>query len=210
MKKPIKLNTKFGRWTVLERVPGLNKSNQTRYFCKCSCGTIKKVIGSKLRRGDSLSCGCFAREASRNRMIQHGMSKHRLFPIWISMMQRCYNKNSHAFAQYGSRGISVCARWHNPILFIKDNETKALAKLTLDRIDNDGEYSPKNTYWSTRRQQALNRRSNVLIEFDNKTKPIFQWAYDFGLPPKTLWARINRGWSIERAITTPLIHNKAT
>lgn len=120
-------------------------------------------------------------------------------------MARCYKPSNPAYAGYGGRGIIVCNRWHDIANFIKDNELLAKPGLSLDRIDNDGIYEPSNVKWSTPVQQALNRRSTILLTYNGKTKPLFEWARDFGINPKTLWARINTlKWSIERALTVPI------
>lgn len=205
MKKPIKPFTQFGRWTVLYRIPGLTKNRAVQYMCKCSCGTIKPVLGYKLRLKESTSCGCFAKEQSSKRMITHGLTKHPLFSIYLSMHSRCYNQNNHAYPRYGGRGIYVCRRWHSVIKFIQDNELKTKKGLTIDRRDNNGPYSPNNTRWVDRQTQAMNRTNNDIVTYKNKSQPLFQWAYDLGLPPKTLWARIHRyNWSVEKALNTPV------
>ena len=119
-------------------------------------------------------------------------------------MQRCYSKKNHSYHQYGGRGIKVCKRWHSLPLFIKDNDTTFNPALTIDRINNNKDYTPQNVRWATRQQQAFNRRSNILITFKGETKPMFQWAYDIGIRPETVWARFNRNWSVERALTQPI------
>lgn len=204
--KYIEPNTKIGRWTIISRIIKLNKSNQAQYFCRCDCGTEKSVSAFRLRNGSSKSCGCLARELSSKRLTTHGLTNHPLFSIWNTMMNRCYNKKTKAYPDYGGRGIYVCKRWHDVSLFIKDNAPVSKKGLSIDRVDNDKEYSPANTRFITRREQALNRRSNVNITYKGITKPIFKWAYDLSLPPKTLWARIRVShWSVEKAITTPFI-----
>lgn len=195
---------RFGRWSVVRKIDGLSKSRHSRFECRCDCGTTKIVLGYKLRRGASLSCGCLANELSSQRSHQHGMTKHHLFPTWSGMMARCYRPTNPAFPRYGGRGIYVCERWHDVTLFIADNEDTALPGLSIDRVDNDGPYSPENTRWATRGDQSRNRRSNVLLTHDGRTMPLFDWAREVGIAPRTLWRRIRQsGWSAERAITTP-------
>lgn len=193
---------RFGRWLVLERIPGLNKSGQARYMCRCDCGTEKAVTGGYLRDGRTTSCGCARRELWSQRMQTHGLSKHRLFPTWVAMMGRCYNTNNAAYNRYGGRGITVCERWHDVRHFIADNEVLAKPSLSIDRRDNDGPYSPANVRWASRREQSNNRRSNVLLTFEGRTQPLFDWAREVGIAPRTLWSRIRTGWPTGEALTT--------
>jgi hypothetical protein len=196
---------RFGRWTVLSRVPGLSRSRHARFECRCDCGTTKTVLGYKMRDGVSLSCGCLRSELSSSRSLVHGMTGHRLFQTWNSMMARCHNPSNSAYFRYGGRGIVVCKRWHNVADFIADNDAQALPGLTIERIDNDGPYSPENTRWATRSDQSKNRRTNVLLTRGGVTKPLFDWARDFGIKPRTLWRRIKvSGWDVETALTTPV------
>jgi hypothetical protein len=203
--KYIEPNTKINRWTVKKRIAKLNKSNQAMYLCECECGTIKQVAGFRLRSGYTKSCGCLTRELSAKRLTTHGLTKHPLFSIWCSMMNRCYSKKNKAYCNYGARGIYVCNRWHDVSLFIKDNSSLAKKDLSIDRIDNNKGYFPSNTRFVTRKTQSLNRRSNINITYNGVTKPIFEWANDIDIKPKTLWNRIRKlNWSIEKAMLTPV------
>jgi len=182
----------------------LSKSNQTKYLCRCDCGTTKEVLGFKMRRGESLSCGCLSKELSSIRESTHGLSKHRLYGIWKCMMHRCYNPHNHAYHNYGKRGIYVCERWHSVSNFVVDNDKLASPGLTIDRINNDGPYSPDNTHWVTRQKQTYNSRRNVLITYQGETMPIFQWAKKIGIKPRTLWKRLRiLNWSVDKALLTP-------
>jgi len=122
------------------------------------------------------------------------------------MIQRCENPNTHNYKDYGGRGITVCDEWHNPVVFID----WALANgweegLTLDRIDNDGNYEPSNCRWATRKEQQRNRRNNHLITFDGKTQTVVQWAEEVNISPQTLYSRISKyHWPIERALVEPI------
>lgn len=199
------IGRKFGRLTVLEDSGMRDGNGRVKYICECDCGSTAVVTGSYMRDGRSKSCGCLARELSRERATDHGMTKHRLYPTWHSMMSRCYNSASPAFRDYGARGISVCKRWHDVKKFVHDNDHLAIPGLSIDRIDNDGNYTPDNTRWATRCEQSHNRRSNVNITHQGETKTLFEWAREVGIAPRTLWARIRvRGWSVEKALETPV------
>ena len=196
--------SRFGRWLVLAREPGLNSSRQARWRCRCDCGTERVVTGLRLRGGTSRSCGCARDEMWSERLTTHGLSKHRLFPTWVAMMARCYRTQNRAYPDYGGRGITVCERWHDVVNFIADNDPLAGLELSMDRRDNDGPYSPANVRWTTRTAQAFNRRSNVLLTFEGRTQALFDWARQLGMAPRTLWARIDAGWSVGEALTTPV------
>lgn len=198
---------KFGRWTVLRHHPE-RYGGQTQWLCRCDCGTERLVVRGRLIRGTSTSCGCFRSEFHSDRMTNHGMSKHRLFPTWLGMMGRCYNPDNPAYGKYGGRGITVCERWRDVASFIGDNEHLALPGLTIDRVDNDGHYEPGNCRWATRTQQALNRSSNVPITYAGRTQTIFEWARELNMRPRTLWCRIQvLRWPIEVAMTTPVLRS---
>ncbi len=209
MKRVDMIGRRFGRLTVL-RIGSTISSNKSKwYLCRCDCGTEREFPGDKMRLGTTRSCGCLRSELTRSRTVTHGLTNHRLFPVWKSIMSRCYNINNKAFKSYGNRGIRVCHRWHDVAAFIADNEHLAAPGLSIDRVDNSKGYSIDNTRWATRVEQATNRRSNVLLTHDGKTQTLFQWAREVGLKPSTLWARIRRRkWTVEAAITTPATSTK--
>lgn len=131
----------------------------------------------------------------------HGMSGTPIYAIWRGMMQRCYDKNHHAYLRYGGRGITVCDAWKNFEKFYADMGDKP-AGMSLDRIDNMKSYFPENVAWVTAKKQANNRRNNILIEINGKTKTMQEWCDETGVKIATVWARINvYGYSVEKALT---------
>lgn len=126
------------------------------YLCRCKCGhEIVKPV-SEILREISKSCGCL----NAKNHTSHGMAKSRIYRIWKGMKNRCYNSNSDRFVYYGGRGITVCDRWLNSFEnFFQDMGEPETINLSIDRINNDGNYEPTNCKWSTKSQQALNRRT---------------------------------------------------
>ncbi len=131
----------------------------------------------------------------------HGMSKTPIYAIWHSMMQRCYDLNSHAYERYGARGIVVCDFWKTFDGFYADMGEKPKG-MSLERKDVNGDYSPENVVWANAKTQANNRRSNVVLEHDGRKQTMQQWCDELGLKIGTVWARINLyGYSVEKALT---------
>ena len=138
--------------------------------------------------------------------IKHGMCQTKLYGCWDSMKSRCYRKSAGNYHNYGARGITVCDEWRNSFDAFRD---WALAHgykegLTLDRIDFNGNYEPSNCRWVTMKEQQNNRRNNKLIEYKGATLTQAEWCDIFEIPFHVLRNRLLRGWSIERAFTTPI------
>lgn len=150
----------FGRWTVLEWSQGYK--GDTGWRCRCQCGKEKIVASSALRSGRSTSCGCYRSEATRKRMTgvqnykTHGMSATPIYQVWTAMKQRCQNPRSAEYFRYGGRGITVCPEWQDFEVFYRDVGDPGPG-MSLDRINNDGDYEPGNVRWATRQEQVVNR-----------------------------------------------------
>ena len=191
----------FGRFIVIEEAPRRGKS---RYWvCRCGCGAICHIRQDALRRGTSRSCGCLSAEMSRLRNRSHGKRASSVYAVWNAMLQRCCNSQNKQFSQYGGRGIGVCPRWQTFAEFYTDMGSPPEG-MTLDRKDNDKGYCKDNCRWATSSEQARNRRSNNMVTYSGTTKCLTEWAEALGTTYSTLKARLNRGWSIKRVLTTPV------
>jgi hypothetical protein len=154
----------YGRLTVIAEADPVLRSDGSRdrcCICRCTCGTENIVRLAALRRGNTKSCGCFAKEQSSKRNGRHRESHLTAeYTAWVSMKGRCENPNNKDWDHYGGRGIKVCARWRNSYeTFLADMGRKPSTELSLDRHpDNDGDYEPDNCRWATWPQQQRNKR----------------------------------------------------
>jgi hypothetical protein len=206
---------KYGRLSILreaeERCQPDGKSVR-RFVCLCECGTIKTVDLVHLRSSATTSCGCRRRELAAEKgklaFTTHGHTGSRTHNCWHAMRQRCNNPKSKSYPDYGGRCITVCQRWQDSFEAFLEDMGECPAGLTIDRIDNDGNYNKPNCRWATRAEQNRNTRHNHNITFDGMTLPLVAWAEKIGITQQTLSARINtRGWSVERALTEP-VHSR--
>ena len=127
---------------------------------------------------------------------------------WSMMLSRCRNPNSVQYNYYGGRGIKVCKRWLKFENFLTDMGRRPTPQHSLDRINNDGSYSPKNCRWATRQEQSHNRSDNHYLTLRGETLTMIEWARRYGMSIKTLHSRVVNGWSDERAITEPVKKRK--
>lgn len=193
---------RFGKWEVIRKAENPNGTS-AMWLCRCDCGNENVVSGKDLRYGKSKSCGCLR--------VRHGGERSRLYRIWHDMKTRCLNPNSHAYKDYGARGITICDEWCADFAAFRDwsvkngyDETAPRGRYTLDREDNNGPYSPENCRWVTMKVQSNNRRSNHYITYRGETHTITEWAEAVGIPYPVLRNRITVfGWPLEKAFETP-------
>lgn len=194
---------RFGRLTVVERAP--NNQGQTRWLCHCDCGTERNVNAGSLQAGLTLSCGCLGRERRIKSLTKHGLARSPQNRVWSAIKDRCLNPNDHGFASYGGRGITICDRWRDSFAaFYADMGPRPSPGLAVERIDNDGPYSPENCRWATQIEQCNNTRRNVWLTYAERTQTVAQWSRETGIGSPTIRWRLKQGWSIERALTEPV------
>jgi hypothetical protein len=206
---------RYGRLVVLEEAtPPANARPYISYWlCRCDCGAVVTKNVTLLRPNKSnISCGCLRKEQITelgHSTRKHGMKNTPEYITWTSMKARCYNPKTKGFKYYGGRGIAICARWRESFeAFYQDMGPRPSSKHSIDRIDNNGPYSPDNCRWATRYEQIHNQRkrqgsSNVrLITYNGKTQSVAAWSRELGFNYGRIITRLHLGWDVERAFTT--------
>lgn len=192
----------FGRYTVIEFSPKVQFGQGTFFVCRCECGRLSTVRGSALRAGSQKACQWCGH-------TRHGKSRTKEFRIWTNIKYRCTNPDSHAYAKYGGRGIKMCDRWQESFEnFLADMGVRPTIKHSLERINNNVGYEPGNCKWALSIDQMNNTSLNRFVTYNGATKTVSQWAREVGLEYMTLLVRLKKGWSPEKALTTPLIDSQ--
>lgn len=201
--RPSLIGQRFGRLTVCD-VDKPDKWRQMHWICLCDCGVFTTVSGGDLRTDHIRSCGCLRREVARERHFSHGHSGNRSaeYSSWLSAKERCSNPRNKRWSSYGGRGIKMCERWiHSFEAFLEDMGPRPSRNHSIDRWpDNNGNYEPGNCRWATRKEQALNRRSNSHITVRGVTKTIREWSDETGIQRGTLSYRKNAEWGEDQIL----------
>lgn len=168
------------------------------YILICFCGKEFKALKGNVDKGHTKSCGCMK---SPN---FHGLQDTPIHNTWDSMIQRCTNIKNRQYRNYGARGIKVCDDWRDFMTFYKWSIVNYWApKMELDRIDNDGDYTPSNCRWVTHSANNRNKRNNRLLTYNGETKTIVEWSEITGLSFRCIQGRVDSlGWSVEKTLTT--------
>ena len=181
---------KYGMLTAIN--PICSKNGKVVWQFLCDCGNNYFTISTAIKFGSIVSCGC-------HRKRQQGMGASREYHIWNKMIDRCTNQDAKDYKRYGGRGIKVCSRWMKFENFFFDMG-KAPKEKSLDRIDNNGDYSKANCKWSTNAEQHRNKSTNVVITYQGESKILTDWAKSLGLRVDTLWMRLKRNMPLEKAL----------
>lgn len=203
----------FGRLTVIKREPP-GEHGHAKWKCQCRCGNVPIKTGTDLFHGHTQSCGCLKRETSalnlptpekcRQNSTTHGMSKTPIWRIWQAMISRCYCQSDTAYRSYGARGITVCSRWRESFENFYCDMGPRPDGLTIERKNNHKGYTPDNCKWATHKEQCRNRRSNRRLTLGGITRLLIEWAEETGIPMKHIHKRLDRGWTVKRALTYPV------
>lgn len=207
----VKNGDKYGLLTIIEEAEGRYSGKHRRriFLCKCDCGNFKKIALNSLRTGHTKSCGCIKKITARKnglKGVTHGMSDTKLYDVWRGMKKRCYLESNPSYEDYGGRGIKVCESWLSSFEVFSE---WAIAngyeeKLSIERIDVNGDYEPDNCEWIPLSRQSLNKRNTRYITHNNKTLTLREWSEKLDLSYGALKRRLQVGWSVEETLNTPL------
>ncbi len=195
----------IGKTKNLLTVIGYSKlpsDKKWRLDCQCQCGNTSRLFPYQFDNGSVKSCGCLRKD---NHKTIDSRAKHPLYGLWFQMINRCENPNHIKYYRYGARGIKVCDEWHDFWKFVEwsDSVGGRPKGCTIDRINNDGNYEPSNCRWATSFQQSINKSSTRILEYNGEKKSIAEWSASTGLSWALIHGRVSRGWSAEKALTTP-------
>lgn len=201
----------FGRLTVIKDM-GIQQGNR-RTHVQCICGASLIVRQADLRRGKINSCGCLRVDHVRAKTRTHGEShKTAEYRTWKAIRRRCQNPNNADADHYFARGIRVCARWNHYQNFLADMGRRPTSRHSIERLNNNKDYTPTNCVWATSTQQVRNRRKTVYVTYRGVTHPLAHWADLLGISYGTLLSRRHRGETpanILRAVGAPRIKENA-
>lgn len=206
---PMGAGQKYGRLVAL-RCVGKDPYNQKKWQFLCDCGQETVATATNVRHGRTRSCGCLYKETRAYKgsprdgaRTTHNLSGAPEYHVWVSIKQRCLNSKEPGFRFYGGRGIKVCERWMRFEHFYADMGPRPSPELSIDRINNDGDYEPGNCRWATSKQQKRNQRRNRIVTHDGRQMTIAEACELTGMTHALVSERLKRGWSTERALSAP-------
>ena len=196
---------RFGRLIVLVRSSKRGKRSQIYWECICDCGNSVVCMGENLKMGNTKSCGCLKREGNN---ITHGHTRKgrvsRTYNARSQAITRCYNPDRREYKYYGAIGRTVCARWLESFENFLEDMGECPEGMSLERVDNEGNYCKENCIWATPEVQHNNTHNNRKYEYMGITATVPVWSRITGINMWVLYPRLRRyGWSVEEALTTP-------
>ena len=200
---------KYNRLTIVKTTQKMSNRgwNETYAECVCECGNKKELLLSTVKAGIIKSCGCLQRDRLKEVATKHGESRRGkrtlTYNSWSSLRDRCNNKNSKDNKTYIERGIKVCKRWNKYENFLKDMGKRPSKEYSIDRIDNNKGYFKENCKWSTFTEQMNNTTRTHWIEYRGQKQSLAEWCKELDMNYSTVATRMHRGWTEERALTTP-------
>lgn len=203
MKKAQLTGSKFSRWFVQSE--NGRKNGSVAWLCVCDCGKIGSVTSWQLTSGHSKSCGCLNAEETRKRETTHGLTQTPLHKVWLGMKNRCYNKNTVSYRNYGGRGIKVCDRWLNSFEnFLWDMSINYKKGLTLERVDVNKNYSPDNCAWIPRSEQSRNRTNTIWVNTPQGKMTVTEASKAAGISWFAMYNRHLRNCPIDKILSGKL------
>lgn len=190
---------RYGRLVPFKPAP--KRGKHTRWFCQCDCGNESIASTSDLRTGNTTSCGCYHLERLRDDRLKHGGSSRGihgrqpngqarrdvLYTTWCAIKRRCGNPKDPKYPRYGGRGIVVCERWADSFENFRDDMGPRPKSHSIERVDNDGPYSPENCIWASQKTQANNKSTNIMLEHEGRTICASDYAKLMGVSSKRLY-----------------------
>lgn len=200
---------RFGNLVVTRKAPNHRQpggKSVVMWECMCDCGNSIITTGGSLKSGHTKSCGCLHREITSKINYKHGLYEDRLYNIWTSIKQRCYNSKSQTYHYYGARKIIMCEEWLTDFTNFYNWAIASGYKddLSIDRIDVNGIYEPSSCRWADRYTQMSNTRKTIYLTYDGKTHSLYEWARIKNVNPKSLYTRIRLGWSDNDVLGIPI------
>ena len=180
-----------------------NKWSYRQGMFKCYCGKIFKALLISIKSSRTKSCGCLRDQKISLANRTHGLSKTSEYKIWKDIRKRCLNPNSHAFHNYGGRGITICKKWDKFENFLKDMGKRPSTAYTVERVNNERGYSPSNCRWILRSEQGKNTRRTVKIKIRGEIKCVIDWCKFFNISPQSYYRRLKKGLSPVEALSRP-------
>lgn len=183
----LKVLSFYGKW----------KHGASKWLCECDCGRYGAFLGTLLKGGHTKSCGCLRKYNMSELFSTHKKSRLKEYKIWKEIRQRCYNENNPAYHHYGGRGIKMSKDWYLDFMAFYRDMGPRPEDMTLERIDNNGDYCKENCKWATQREQTRNRRRNIMFIFEDKRYKLIDFVDALDVDYAKTRRRFRDNWEIK-------------